>query len=123
MILAVAELADVERRPIESFDNSRCAADLVFAETPAIELLRGSVAEAAAVHILALQAVVTAHEQTGGAEKMPETARDYALTRRPFGPPTGAFQTVKQRTHGISATCPVGRPGAGQRGKGSGGGR
>src|SRR3546814_1880456 len=85
MILAVAELADVERRPIESFDNSRCAADLVFAETPAIELLLGSVAEAAAVHILALQAVVTAHEQTGGAEKLLETARDYALTRRAFG--------------------------------------
>src|SRR3546814_13671250 len=56
MILAVAELADVERRPIESFDNSRRAADLVFAETQAIELLRGSVAEAAAVHILAMKA-------------------------------------------------------------------
>jgi len=112
MILAVAELADVERRPIESFDNSRCAAHLVFAETPAIELLRGSVAEAAAVHILALQAVVTAHEQTGGAEKLLETARDYALTRRAFGQPIGAFQSVKHRIAEIYALVELARAGA-----------
>src|SRR3546814_5056828 len=91
MILAVAELADVERRPIESFDNSRCAADLVFAETPAIELLRGSVAEAAAVHILALQAVVTAHEQTGGDEKLLETAQ---IGRAPVRTPGTNAQLV-----------------------------
>ena len=40
---------------------------------------------------------MTAHEQTGGAEALMETARDYALTRRAFGQVIGAFQSVKHR--------------------------
>lgn len=37
-VLVVADLADVERRGFDSFDNSRCTADLVFAATPAQRL-------------------------------------------------------------------------------------
>ena len=95
--LVVASLADVERQAIESFDNSRCVANLRFAAAPADVLGDGEEAHAAALHILALQAVITAHEQTGGAEALMETARDYAVTRRAFGQVIGSFQSVKHR--------------------------
>ncbi|HWW56964.1 MAG TPA: acyl-CoA dehydrogenase family protein [Sphingopyxis sp.] len=96
-VLAIADLAGVERSPVPSFDNSRCLADLHFSATTAETLAAGDTARDAALHILALQAVVTAHEQTGGAEALMEIARDYALTRRAFGQPIGAFQSVKHR--------------------------
>lgn len=96
-VLAVADLANVTRGAIDSFDNSRLYADLTFAGTPAETLVIGGTAREAALHILALQAVITAHEQTGGAEAMMEVARDYAVTRRAFGQVIGAFQSIKHR--------------------------
>lgn len=95
--LVLVDLTGVERGVIDSFDNSRCIADLSFAGTPAETLATGDAARAAALHILALQAVVTAHEQTGGAEALMEIARDYAVTRKAFGQPIGAFQSIKHR--------------------------
>jgi len=96
-VLALVDLTDTKRSAIASFDNSRCLADLQFSATSAEPLVVGHAARDAALHILALQAVVTAHEQTGGAEVLMEVARDYALTRRAFGQPIGAFQSVKHR--------------------------
>lgn len=96
-VLVVAELANVERQVVPSFDNSRCVADLHFEEAPAEALAINGSARDAALHILALQAVITAHEQTGGAEALMEIARDYAITRRAFGQVIGAFQSVKHR--------------------------
>ncbi|PKP96611.1 MAG: acyl-CoA dehydrogenase [Alphaproteobacteria bacterium HGW-Alphaproteobacteria-13] len=95
--LAIAPLDGAGRTAIDSFDNSRCFADLVFVDTPAELLVSGPEARAAALHILALQAVIAAHEQTGGAEAMMEIARDYAVTRKAFGQPIGAFQSIKHR--------------------------
>jgi acyl-CoA dehydrogenase len=95
-VLVVADLAGVERRLIESFDNSRCTADLVFSGTPAAKLDVAD-ARAVALAVLARQAIVTAHEQVGGAEAMMLRARDYANTRKAFGQPIGAFQAVKHR--------------------------
>lgn len=96
-VLALADLSPVRLAAIASFDNSRCIADLHFEDVPAEALETGNAARAAALHILALQAVVTAHEQTGGAEALMEIARDYAVTRKAFGQPIGAFQSVKHR--------------------------
>ena len=96
-VLALAALDGVKRTACQTYDNSRIAADLHFAGTPARELTRGDAALAAARDVLAAQAVVTAHEQTGGAEALMERARDYAVTRRAFGQPIGAFQSVKHR--------------------------
>ena len=95
--LELVDLRDVARVAVNSFDNSRCYADLDFSAAPSETLVVGAAAREAALHILALQAVVTAHEQTGGAEVLMEIARDYALTRRAFGQPIGAFQSVKHR--------------------------
>ena len=97
LMLALVDLAGVQRSAVASFDNSRLIADLSFWGAPAETLAAGGAARDAALHILALQAVVTAHEQTGGAEALMEIARDYALTRRAFGQPIGALQSVKHR--------------------------
>lgn len=110
--LVVAELARVERKPVQSFDNSRCAADLIFAAAPAALLVAGQQALEAALHILALQAVITAHEQTGGAEVLMERARDFANTRRAFGQPIGAFQSVKHRIAELWALVELARANA-----------
>lgn len=95
--LAVTELGHAQRSTIDSFDNSRCYADIAFAKSPAEALVTGDGAREAALRILALQAVIVAHEQTGGAEALMEIARDYATTRRAFGQVIGAFQSVKHR--------------------------
>lgn len=111
-VLAVAALAGVARTAFNSFDNSRCAADLAFAGTPATEIARGQAALDAALQILALQSVVTAHEQTGGAEALLERARDYANTRRAFGQVIGAFQSVKHRIAEMYGLVELARAGA-----------
>lgn len=111
-VLVVADLANVDRKGIYSFDNSRCAADLRFVDSAAAEIARGKTAMEIALHILALQSVVTAHEQTGGAEAMLERARDYANTRRAFGQVIGSFQSVKHRIAEMYALVELARAGA-----------
>ncbi len=95
--LVLAELAAVSRRAIDSFDNARLFADLEFADAPATLLIAGEPARVAALETLARMAVVTAHEQLGGAEALLFIARDYANERKAFGQPIGAFQSVKHR--------------------------
>ena len=96
-VLVLAALAGVSRTAVPSFDNTRLYADLVFADTPATLLAQGAAALALARDVLAQMAVVTAHEQVGGAEALLHIARDYALTRKAFGQPIGAFQSIKHR--------------------------
>ena len=96
-VLVLAELAGMARPAIASYDPSRCHADLNFSDWPAELLLKGADALAAARDILARQAVACAHEQLGGAEALLFLARDYANSRKAFGQPIGAFQSVKHR--------------------------
>lgn len=96
-VLVLAELADVGRKAVDSYDNSRLYADLLFDGTPGSMLAEGAAARAFALDVLARMAVVTAHEQVGGAEALLHIARDYALTRKAFGQPIGAFQSIKHR--------------------------
>ena len=96
-VLALVEAAQVVRSPIQSFDNGRLLADLAFAEAPALVIASGVQAAMLARDVLSRMAVVTAHEQVGGAEALMKLARAYALTRKAFGQPIGAFQSVKHR--------------------------
>ena len=111
-VLAFAELDAVVRKPVRSFDNSRLYADLDFAATPATVLAEGDAARALTRDILARMAVVTAHEQVGGAEALLFTARDFALTRKAFGQPIGAFQSVKHRIAELYGLIEVARANA-----------
>ncbi|MFM5950681.1 MAG: acyl-CoA dehydrogenase family protein, partial [Novosphingobium sp.] len=72
-------------------------ADLTFNDTPATAIAAGAAARALALDVLARMAVVTAHEQVGGAEALLHIARDYAVTRKAFGQPIGQFQSIKHR--------------------------
>ncbi len=96
-VLTLVELKNASRTLINSFDNTRLYADLAFVEAPATLLAEGDAARALALDILARMAVVTAHEQVGGAEALLYIARDYAVTRKAFGQLIGAFQAVKHR--------------------------
>ncbi len=96
-VLVLAELAGVSRTQVSSFDNARLYADLIFERTPAAVLAHGEAARSLALDVMARMAVVTAHEQVGGAEALLHIARDYALTRKAFGQPIGAFQSIKHR--------------------------
>ncbi len=111
-VLVVAALDGVARATFNTFDNSRCTADLTFEDTPAEIMLRGPDALTAALNILALQAVVTAHEQVGGAEALMLQARDYANTRRAFGSLIGAFQAVKHKIAELYALVELARANA-----------
>jgi acyl-CoA dehydrogenase len=111
-VLALAELAGVARTPVASFDNARLFADLAFAGTAATPLLSGTAARTAALDALAAAGVITAHEQVGGAEALMETARDYANTRKAFGQPIGAFQSVKHRIAELYALVEIARANA-----------
>ena len=95
--LVLAELAGATRRGLNTYDNTRLYADLVFDAAPASLLAEGDAARELALGVLARMAVVTAHEQLGGAEALLFIARDYAVTRRAFGQVIGAFQSVKHR--------------------------
>lgn len=96
-VLVIADLAGMERRALATFDNSRGIADLHFDGWPAEAIAQGEDAIRLGLRVLAEQSVIVAHEQTGGAERLMEIARDYANTRRAFGQPIGAFQSVKHR--------------------------
>jgi acyl-CoA dehydrogenase len=96
-VLALAELKNATRTPVNSFDNTRLYADLTFADTPATLLAESEAARTLALDVLARMAVVTAHEQVGGAEAMLTIARDYAVTRKAFGQLIGGFQSIKHR--------------------------
>jgi acyl-CoA dehydrogenase len=96
LALVALDAAGVTTTIFDTFDNSRCTADIAFDGAEAV-VLDTPDALAAAQEILSLQAVITAHEQVGGAAKMMITARDYALTRHAFGQPIGGFQSVKHR--------------------------
>ncbi len=84
----------VERRPVSTFDASRGVADLSFTDAP-VALLQVNDARAAANRLIARLALVNAFEQIGGADRCMELARDFALERRAFGQPIGAFQSIK----------------------------
>lgn len=95
--LVLCELGSADRHPVESFDNTRLHADLVFRNAPAILLAEGEAARVFALEALGRMALVAANEQVGGAEALLFVARDYANSRKAFGQPIGAFQSIKHR--------------------------
>lgn len=95
--VALADLtaAGVSRVPVDTLDNSRGYADLIFDGLRAEPLAGSAVLDS----ILAELALMTAFEQIGGAQRCLDRSRDFALERRAFGQPIGAFQAIK---HGLA---------------------
>lgn len=95
--LMLAQLDDAAITAVETYDNSRLNADIEFRKTPATTIAEGAAAEELAMDVLSRMAIVTAHEQVGGAESLLEKTRDYALVRKAFGQSIGSFQSIKHR--------------------------
>jgi alkylation response protein AidB-like acyl-CoA dehydrogenase len=85
----------VARTAAATIDPSRGHANLTFKNTPAEPLGPPGAGWRLIETILDRAAVLTAFEQTGGADRALESARDYALARYAFGRPIGAFQAIK----------------------------
>jgi len=88
--------AGVSRRPVPTLDPTRPLAALHFDRTPA-ECLSATAAAAVAARVLDGAAVLLAFEQVGGAARILEATRDYALERKAFGRQIGSFQAMKHR--------------------------
>ena len=108
-VLALCELGSATRSPLESFDNARLYADTSFSASPAVVIAEGESARRLAMEALSRMALVTAWEQLGGAEALLFIARDYANTRKAFGQPIGAFQSVKHRIAELYALVEIAR--------------
>jgi alkylation response protein AidB-like acyl-CoA dehydrogenase len=85
----------VTRASAATVDPSRGHATLTFENAPAEPLGPPGAGWRLIEAMLDRAAVLTAFEQTGGADRALELARDYALTRHAFGRPIGAFQAIK----------------------------
>jgi alkylation response protein AidB-like acyl-CoA dehydrogenase len=85
----------VSRAETATIDPSRGHANLTFEDAAAEPLGPARAGWALIETILDRAAVLTAFEQTGGADRALEMARDYALARHAFGRPIGAFQAIK----------------------------
>jgi alkylation response protein AidB-like acyl-CoA dehydrogenase len=97
VLVALADLqgAGLARAPVDSLDNSRGYANLIFDGLLAEPLAGNDVLDC----VLAELSLMTAFEQLGGAQACLYQSRDFALERRAFGQPIGAFQAIK---HGLA---------------------
>lgn len=87
----------VQTRLMNSVDDSRGHARVIFADTPA-ELLGGAGDGAALTEdLLNRAAVLFAFEQVGGSEAAMEMSRNFAMERYTFGRPIGSYQAVKHK--------------------------
>jgi acyl-CoA dehydrogenase len=93
LVLTDLSADGVKRVVIDAIDNARCTADLHFQSVPGEALAAGADAK----RVLAVQAMVTAFEQIGGAEAVMAKAQLYANTREAFGQLIGRFQAIKHR--------------------------
>lgn len=83
------------RTPLEALDGTRRLAEVRFADTPA--QLLASDAAPALDHAGDLAVLYLAAEQLGGAQRVLDTATEYARTRVQFGRAIGSFQAIKHK--------------------------
>jgi alkylation response protein AidB-like acyl-CoA dehydrogenase len=84
------------REALPPLDPTRRIALLRFDRTPATRISSGD-ASAALERALDRAIIALAAEQLGGAQRVLETATEYAKTRFQFGRPIGSFQVIKHQ--------------------------
>jgi alkylation response protein AidB-like acyl-CoA dehydrogenase len=87
----------VTRETLSTLDPSRDAARLVFDKVPAERLGGAGEGLALVEQVLDRAAVLLAFEQTGGADRALEMAKDYALERFAFGRAIASYQAIKHK--------------------------
>jgi len=108
LVLADLAGAGVSREPVPTLDPTRPLAEIRFERAPA-ERLPTADAAAVAARVLDGAAVLLAFEQVGGAARILEQTRDYALERKAFGRQIGSFQALKHKMADIYAAIELAR--------------
>lgn len=89
--------AGVTREALKTLDPTRDAARLTFAGAPAQRLGAAGAGLDLLEQILDRAAVLLAFEQTGGADRCLEMAKEYALERYAFGRTIASYQAIKHK--------------------------
>ena len=87
----------VTRTNLATMDQTRKQAKIELADAPATLIGTEGAGWATLERVLDLAAVALAAEQVGGAQKVLETAVQYAKDRVQFGRPIGSFQAIKHK--------------------------
>ncbi|MGH8958443.1 MAG: acyl-CoA dehydrogenase family protein [Acidimicrobiia bacterium] len=87
----------VERRSLETLDQTRKLAEVTFSGAKGTLLGEPDQGVEALRRMLDKAIVLLAAEQVGGAQKCLEMSVDYAKTRHQFGRPIGSFQAIKHK--------------------------
>lgn len=93
-----ADAPGLKRRLLQSADATRKLARLEFSAAPASLLGEEGGAAAPLAKTLDQAAVCLASEMVGGAERLRESALEYAMMRMQFGRPIASFQAIKHRS-------------------------
>lgn len=91
------DAAGLSRESLNTMDQTRKQARLVFDKTPATLIGTEGAAAPGVVKTLQLAAVALAAEQVGGAQRCLDNAVEYAKNRIQFGRPIGSFQAIKHK--------------------------
>ena len=91
------DAAGVSRTALNTLDPTRKLARIDFDNAPAQLLGELDSAGATMTRVLDLAAVALASESVGGAQKMLDSALDYAKMRMQFGRLIGSFQAIKHK--------------------------
>lgn len=110
--LALVNLQQAQRTPLESFDATVPFARLKLEGQPATLLCSGEQARQVMARVVDQAAVLTAFEQLGGAERALEITRDYALERHTFGRAIGSYQAVKHKLADMAVKVELARSNA-----------
>lgn len=95
--LYLVDMAGVGRAPLKTLDPTRDAAKLTFSGAKAERLGGAGEGFNLLEQVLDRAAVLLAFEQTGGADRSLEMAKDYALERYAFGRTIASYQAIKHK--------------------------
>ena len=107
-----ANAAGLSTQPLTPLDLTRKLARLTFEDVPARCLGTAGESGSALAKTLHLGAVALANEMVGGAERLLESAVEYAKERVQFGRAIGSFQAVKHRSAELLLTVELAKSAA-----------
>jgi alkylation response protein AidB-like acyl-CoA dehydrogenase len=97
LFTVAGDAAGLARRPLKVMDPTRKQARLEFSSVEAALLGEEGGGAAPLARTLAQAAACLANEMVGGAERLRESALDYANLRVQFGRPIASFQSMKHK--------------------------
>jgi alkylation response protein AidB-like acyl-CoA dehydrogenase len=89
--------ASVSREALKTLDPTRDAARLTFKDTPVRRVGKAGEGLELVEQVFDRAAVLLAFEQTGGADRCLDMAKDYALERYAFGRVIASYQAIKHK--------------------------